>query len=109
MINTISKTLEAQEKTQGIKQSSSTKIGTKLYAKSQRNELTEMTGRWTGRWRKVTGRSDQESRQTGVSSSDRTLDRTLVAKPTGRREAASDRVQRGSRAAKMRSDVSGGM
>ena len=75
MINTISKTQEAQEKTQDIKQSPSTKIETKPYAGSQRNELTEVTGRW----RKVTGRSDQEARQTGVSSSDRTLDRTLAA------------------------------
>ena len=46
MINTISKTLGAQEKTQDIKQSPSTKIGTKPYARSQRNELAEMTGRW---------------------------------------------------------------
>ena len=60
-INTISKTLEAQEKTQDIKQSPSTKIGTKPYARSRRNELTEVTGRWTRRWRKVTRRSDQEA------------------------------------------------
>ena len=59
MINTISKTLEAQEKTQDIKQSPSMKIGTKPYARSQRNELTVVTGRW----RKVTERSDQEARQ----------------------------------------------
>lgn len=70
MINTISKTLGAQEKTQDIKQSPSTKIATKPYARSRRNELTEVTGlwqerpdagrgdrtlaeatgRWTGRW-----------------------------------------------------------
>ena len=50
MINTLRKTLEAQEKTQDIKQSPSTKIGTKPYARSRRNELTEVTGRWTGRW-----------------------------------------------------------
>ena len=50
MINTLRKTLEAQEKTQDIKQSPSTKIGTKAYARSRRNELTEATGRWTGRW-----------------------------------------------------------
>ena len=58
MINTISKTLEAQEKTQDIKQSPSTKIGTKSDVRSRRNELTEVTdagqlievtGRWTGR------------------------------------------------------------
>ena len=79
MINTIRKTLEAQEKTQDIKQSPSTKIGTKPYTRSQRNELIEVTGRWTERWREVTGCSDQEARQTGVSSSDRTLDRTLAA------------------------------
>ena len=35
-----------------------TKIGTKPYARSRRNELIELTGCWTGRWRKVTGRSD---------------------------------------------------
>ena len=50
MINTLRKTLEAQEKTQDIKQSPSTKIGTKTYARSRRNELTEVTGRWTERW-----------------------------------------------------------
>ena len=83
MINTISKTLEAQEKTQDIKQSPSMKIGTKPYAREQRNELTEVpdvgpdagrsgrtleesdrtlrsrgsatgvTERWTGRWRQI--------------------------------------------------------
>ena len=26
------------------------KIGTKPYARSQRNKLVEATGRWTGRW-----------------------------------------------------------
>ena len=56
MINTLSKTLEAQEKIQDIEQSPSTKIGTKPDARSQRNELTEVTERWTGR-------SDQEARQ----------------------------------------------
>ena len=55
MINTLSKTLEAQEKTQEFKQSPSMKIGTKLYARSRRNEFTEVTGRWTsdrtlGKW-----------------------------------------------------------
>ena len=49
MINTISKTLGAQEKTQDIKQSPSTKIGTKPDARSRRNELTEGIGRCTGR------------------------------------------------------------
>ena len=57
----------------------------------------------------ATGHSNQEARLIGVSSSDRTLDRTLVAKPTGHRTAESGRVQRGSRAAKMRPDASGGM
>ena len=69
MIDTISKTLGAQEKTQDIKQSPSMKIETKLYERSRRNKLTEVIGRW----RKVTGRSDQEARQTGVISNDRTL------------------------------------
>ena len=45
MINTLSKTLGAQEKTQDIKQSPSMKIGTKPYARSRRNELAEATGR----------------------------------------------------------------
>ena len=46
MINTSSKTLGAQEKIQKIKQSPSMKIGTKPYARSRRNELTEVIGRW---------------------------------------------------------------
>ena len=101
MINTISKTLGVQGKTQDIKQSPSIKIETKPYAKSRRNELIEATGRWTGR-------ADEEAQQTGVSNSDRALDRMLAAKPTERRAAASDRVQRGSRAVKLRPDASGG-
>ena len=52
MINTIIKTIEAQEKTQDIKQSPSIKIGTKPYARSQRNELAEATEHWTGRWKR---------------------------------------------------------
>ena len=71
MINTLSKTLEAQEKTKDIKQSLNTKIGTKPYVRSRRNELTEVTERW----RKVTGHFDQ---WLGNSRSDRTLDRTLT-------------------------------
>ena len=43
MIYTIIKFLEAQEKTQDIKQSPSTEIGTKPDARSRRNELTEVT------------------------------------------------------------------
>ena len=50
MINTLRKTLEAQEKTQDIKQSPSMKIGTKPYTRSRRNELTVVTGCRTGRW-----------------------------------------------------------
>ena len=50
-------------------------IGTKSYARSQRNELIEVTGRW----QKATGRFDQEAQLTGVSSSDRTLDWMLAA------------------------------
>ena len=49
MMNTLSKTLEAQERIQDIKQSPSTKIGTKPYARSRRNELVEATGRWQKR------------------------------------------------------------
>ena len=145
MINTLSKTLEVQGKTQNIKQSPSTKIGTKPDARSQRNELTEVTERWTGR-------SDQEARQKQRPDAeqqdrpdagqqcpieyrkvperrncDRTLpvacdrklavsDQLIVAltvetteRWTRRRTAASDRVQKGSRAAKLRPDVFGGM
>ena len=80
MINTLRKTLEAQEKTQDIKQSPSMKIGTKPYARSRRNELAEATGRWTGRWKH-----------------DRTLDRWLGRQATGREDrtlAATDRTQK---------------
>ena len=80
MINTISKTLGAQEKTQDIKQSPSMKIGTKPYARSRRNELAEATGRWTGCWKH-----------------DRTLDRWLNRQATGREDrtlAATDRTQK---------------
>ena len=45
MINTLSETLGAQEKTQEIKQSPSMKIGTKPYARSRRKELAHATGR----------------------------------------------------------------
>ena len=79
MINTSSKTLGAQEKTQDIKQSLSTKIGTKPYARSRRNELAEATGCWTGRWKH-----------------DRTLDRWLGRQATGRKDrtlAATNRTQ----------------
>ena len=45
MINTLSKTLEAQEKTQDIKQSPSMKIETKPNARPQNNMLGRVTGR----------------------------------------------------------------
>ena len=108
MINTISKTLEAQEKTQDIKQSPSMKIGTKPYARSRRNELTEVIGRWTRRWE-----SDRTLRSRG--SANRRQQQRPDARPNagsksiGRRTTESGRVQRGSRAAKMRPDASGGM
>ena len=79
MINTLNKTLGAQEKTQDIKQSPSMKIGTKPYARSRRNELAEATGRWTGRWKR-----------------DRTLDRWLGRQATGREDrtqTATDRTR----------------
>ena len=111
MINTSSKTLGVKEKTQEIKQSLSMKIGTKPYARSRRNELAEATGRWTGRW--WLGSRDDWTLDRWLGSQDnRTLDRwlysrgdrmldrlysrddrTRAAKPTGRREAAFDRVQ----------------
>ena len=74
MIITSSKTLEAQEKTQDVKQSPSMKIGTKPCARSRRNELTEATGRW---------------------KRDRTLDQWLGRQVTGcenRTLAATDRT-----------------
>ena len=80
MIYDISKSLEAHEKIQDIKQSPSMKIGTKPYARSRRNELAEATERWTGRWKH-----------------DRTLDRWLGRQATGRDDrtlAATDRTQK---------------
>ena len=61
-----------------------------------------MTGRWTRRWRKAIGRSDQEARQ-----QQQRLDVGLDAddKPTGHRTAAFDRVQRGSRAVNLQPDA----
>ena len=100
MINTSSKTLGAQEKTQEIKQSPSMKIGTKLYARSRRNELTVVTGCRTGRCDRTLGK--WLGRQTTGSQTGR------WRQPIGRRNAASDRVQRGSRHAKLRPDTSGG-
>ena len=79
MINTSSKTLQAQEKTQDVKQSPSIKIETKPCVRSRRNEIAEATGRWTGRWKR-----------------DRTLDRWLGRQATGRKDrtlAATDRTQ----------------
>ena len=101
MINTICKTVGAQENTQDIKQSPSMKIGTKPYARSRRNELTEVTGRWTRHWKKVTGRSDQEARQQARPNAGS----DAGGRSTGRRTAESGRVQKGSRVAKMRPDA----
>ena len=79
MINTLRKTLEAQEKTQDIKQSPSMKIGTKPYARSQRNEVADATirkkrdrtlDRWLGR--QATGREDQT-----LAAIDRTQERSV--------------------------------
>ena len=64
MINTLSKTLGAQEKTQDIKQSPSMKIGTKPYARSQRNELADATGR-KGRTLEPRPDAGPVTRQTG--------------------------------------------
>ena len=79
MINTLRKTLGAQEKTQDIKQSPSMKIGTKPCARSRRNKLAEATESWTGRWKR-----------------DQTLDRWLGRQATGHEDwtlAATDRTQ----------------
>ena len=70
MINTSSKTLGAQEKTQEIKQSPSMKIGTKPYERSRRNELAEATGRW---W--LRSRDDRTLDRWLYSRDNRTLDR----------------------------------
>ena len=80
MINTLSKTLEAQEKIQDIKQSPSTKIGTKLDARSRRNELIVVTGRW-----KVIDRTlrSRGSATAAVSSSDRTLNSNVTGRTDG--------------------------
>ena len=103
MINTISKTLESQKKTQDIKQSPSMKIGTKAYVRSRKNELTEVTGCWTERWYHSDRTPDQEAWQkqrpnVGPDAGGRSI---------GCRTAESGRVQRGSRATKMRPDASG--
>ena len=76
MINTLRKTLEAQEKTQDIKQSPSMKIGTKPYARSRRNELTVVTECRTGRWttnRMLRPNAGQVAQQTDDWIPDRTL------------------------------------
>ena len=59
MINTSRKTCKDIWRTYKVKQSPSTKIGTKPYARSRRNELTEVTGRWTRRW--AEGSADRRS------------------------------------------------
>jgi len=84
MINTLSKTLEAQEKTQDIKQSLSMKIGTKPDARSRRNELTEMTGR-SDRTLAYSDRTlrSRGSATVGVSSSDRTLNSKVTGRTDG--------------------------
>ena len=98
MINTLSKTLGAQEKTQDIKQSLSMKIGTKPYARSRRNELADATRRWKhdqtlGRWlgRQATGREDRT-----LAATDR-MQKRSVRSSTERfqaRETATGRWQR---------------
>ena len=87
MINTISKTLEVQEKTQDIKQSPSMKIGTKSDARSRRNEVTEVTGRCTGHFDAQDAAPDaaqdapiKRLSNSRVNNSDRTLHRTLSAR-----------------------------
>ena len=101
MINIIKQDLRSIREDPRYQANPSIKIGTKPYARSRRNELTEMTGHW----RKVIGHSDQEARQqarpdAGPDASGRSI---------GRRTTESGRVQRGSRATKMQPDASGGM
>ena len=77
MINTLSKTLKAQEKTQDIKQSPSTKIGAKPDARSQRNKLGR--GDWTWPYEDRT-RPISCSATAGVSSSNRTLSEAVTGR-----------------------------
>ena len=70
MINTISKTIEAQEKTQDIKKSPSTKMETKPDARSRRNELDRGDRTWPYEDRT---RLISCSATAGISSYDRTL------------------------------------
>ena len=77
MINTLSKTLEAQEKTQDIKQSRSAKMGTKSDTRSQRNKL----GRGDRTW-PYEDRTHLISCSVivGISSSDRTLSEAVTGR-----------------------------
>ena len=98
MINTISKTLEAQEKTQDIKQ-------------SPKHENWNLAGRKIAKKRAHRGDRtlDQMLQSRGSATVGATERMTAVEKSTGRMTAASDQVQKGSRAAKLRPDASGGM
>ena len=73
MINTISKTLGAQEKTQDIKQSPSTKIRTKPYARSRRKRAHRGDRTLDRKLAKSDRTLRSRGSATGVSSSDRTL------------------------------------
>ena len=77
MINTISKTLETQEKTQDIKQSPSTKIGTKPDVRSRRNERSrgDRTRPYEDQTRPISC-----SAIAGVSSSDQTLSEAVTGR-----------------------------
>ena len=74
---TISKTLEAQEKTQDIKQNPSTKMETKPDARSRRNELDRGDRTWPYEDRT---RLISCSAIAGVSSSDRMLSEAVTGR-----------------------------
>ena len=76
-INTISKTLEAQEKTQYIKHSPSMKMGTKPDARSRRNEIGrgDRTRPYKDRTRPISC-----SATAGISSSDRPLSEEVIGR-----------------------------
>ena len=75
--NNISKTLEAQEKTQDIKQSPSMKIGTKPYARSRRNKLADAIGRKDRTLDRCLGRQATGREDRTLVATDRTLERSV--------------------------------
>ena len=77
MINTLSKTLEAQERIQDIKESPSTKIGTKPDTRLQKNELQrgDRTRPYEDQMHPISC-----SATAGVSSNDRKLSEAVIGR-----------------------------